>query len=559
MPSPQGPIQGDWNQQPATEAFQDASGGVISKVEPYYIGENNLAYLKNGNLDTDGVRKKRYGCKTLSAPGVSPSGIGRWIKDDRTKHMVGVWGTDVYTSTGNYTWTKANDQSTISLTSCLYGIEQGRIDKSGDVSALFLYGVEPWSGVTMADLVIVPEDGEATMNASFCPRALTWWQGRLWMGNLSNPDLTPTTLLWSNIFDGWDIDPSNTIEIDAAEGDEIMALVPARGSVPRLYIFKRDSVHALDVVWGSGVYIPSTENTIDTTASQLHLVTEKVGCVAPKTIVYTSGSGKSDIFFLARDGFRSIQRVEQDVAGGAGQAISEPIDDVIQRINWSVVETATATIYDHKVFLSIPVDGATTNNLTIIFDLVRKVWVGENDWDIRDAHTFDLTSAEDKLFLQWEFQTAETLTGLGATSVSHVFQGLSSDSFYDPSLTSITFEEHSRAFLFGSFTQKKRWNSMEVIYEPATTTVSLSLYVKVDEQEWVLVDTRSIDVNYEYPILPAALPWNFEQQGPQIERYNLMDVPPGKRIQLKFTTDSPAAFGIRMNWLNAWPYVEQWE
>jgi hypothetical protein len=558
---------GDWEQQAAEEASFDATGGVVSSVQPYFLQPNQLAYLKNADLDEHGVRRKRYGTSSIGGGATEPLGIGTWVDGDLVRRMLGVWGNCVYGSVGDGNWTWHSAISAAPNT--LYDIQQGQWTEyhgSGPQSGVsivhsgvFLCGVNPWTGVTQPHLWMLAEDADATMQASYSPRAISWWQGRLWMANLSEPDFTPNTLLWSAILDGGDISNNNTIEIEASEGDEIMALIPSRGTAPRLYVFKRSSVYALDVVWSGGVYIPSTENSLDTTNSRVVLISEKVGCVAPKTIVYSSGSGKSDIFFLARDGFRSIQRVEQDVAGGAGEAISEPVRDVIERISWDSVHVAVASVWDHKVYLSIPVDGSSFNNLTLIFDLVKKIWVGEYDWAVEDSTAFDFTDEQEKLYLQWHYVTTETVPTSGATGLNHVFWALDSRTHYDPSYAAVDYEEQSRAMLFGDFGLKKRWSWVELMLEPQATTATLTVYGKVDDLEWAVIGQKSIGPTFEYPILPAQLPFNFEQKRAQLERLSLIDFPTGQRIQFKIETDSPSAFGTRVLRASAWPFVEQWE
>lgn len=558
--APQGPREqfDDWDQRPLQEASVDVDGGVASAIQPFYLQPNQLAYLKNANLDTLGVRKKRYGCLAVGAPGVSPSGLAGWVFDNQTRYLVGKWGNSIYKSTGNYVW--IDTATDVSLAHVHHLFAQGRVIQSSvGTSAMFAAGVAPYSGATYPALCVVPEDGAATLQVSYCPRALAWWQGRLWLGNLSVPDFTPNTLLWSNILDGWDIDVTNYIEVAAAEGDEIMAIVPTRGTQSRLYIFKKNSVYALDVVWDGGSYIPSTENSLDTTNARLVLVSTDVGCVAPNTIVYSSGSGESDIFFLAADGFRSLRRVEQDVAGGAGEAISEPIRDVMDRVNWAHAHRACATVYDHKVFLSLPVDGSTENNVTVVFDLTQKIWAGEYAWAVRDSALFNLSDSAEKLYLQWRHQTTETLTGIGATSVAHVFEALNSGTYYDPSLTAVEYEEHTRAFTFQDYGRKKRWDWIELMLQPSTTDATLTLYAKVDELNWALIGAVDISPVLRYPVLPAKLPFEFEDKVPQFERAGLIDLPPGQKIQIKIISDSPSDFGLRVVRLSAWPYEENWE
>jgi hypothetical protein len=566
MPAtPREPPQGDLNKLPILESVAGYDGGVRSHPEPYYLEETEAAYLKNINMDTPGLRKKRLGCQTIGGVLATPAGLGEYVDPDGTHQLAGVWGTDLYRSSGDYTWNKLNPTSSVSLADSFWHIKEGQGYVAIGAPAatilcplLLAWGSEPYTNATYPQLQLINQLGScATFISDVSPRAATWWQGRAWAGNW---DKGRSNIGWSNLWDAstWDT-AANNIDIDRDTGDQIMALVPTRGERPRLYIFKEHHIYALDVVWGSGVYIPETENSLDTTNSRLTLISEDKGCVAPKTVVYTSGSGQSDVFFLADDGYRSLRRVEQDVAGGAGEAISEPIRDVMDRINWSAASKAVAVVHDHKIFLSIPVDGSTSNNLTVVFDLIDKVWVSEYDWTVTDSVVQNLNEAGELMYYMYPHETTETLPSLGATSVNHVFQGLVSGVYHDPSLTAYAYEEQTKAFVYGDFGRKKRWDWLEMLMLPATSNITLLTYAKVDELEWALIDTADVAAIQDYPLLPAQLPWDFEQQLPQLYRLNLHELPPGQRIQFKFVTNTPASFGMRLLRSQATHYPEKWE
>jgi hypothetical protein len=566
MPAtPREPPRGDLEKVPILEAIAGYDGGVNSHVEPYYLEENQASYLKNANLDTPGLRQKRLGSQTIGGASGTPKGLGFFLGNDKVAHLMGVWGTDLYETSGDYTWDQLNPTSSISiadgfysLAECQFYVYDGAPPATNLHEAIALWSHKPYTNQTYPELQFVTKDGDhATFGASISPAACVWWQGRLWAGNYNRGE---SSLAWSNLWDAlaWDTD-NNYVDIDRESGDKITALVPTRGTQPRLYIFKEHHVYALDVVWGSGVYVPTTENTLDTSNSRLVSVSEDKGCVAPKTIVYTSGSGQSDVFFLANDGYRSLRRVEQDVAGGAGEPISQPIKDVIDRINWEYACLATATVYDHKIFLSLPVDGSTQNNITVVFDLVDKVWVSEYSWEVVDSEHTELNSAGDKMYYMYPYTTTETLPSLGATSMNHVFQALVSGVYHDPSLTAYEYEEQTKSFVFGDFGTKKRWDWLEMLMQPATSNVTLVTYAKVDEFDWAVIDYADVAPIMDYPVLPAALPWDFEQQQPQRYRINLQELPPGQRIQFKFTTGTPASFGMRLLRTQATHYPEKWE
>jgi hypothetical protein len=553
------------------EVFSDAKDGYFTHAEPYYLTETQAALYQNANLRTLGLRKKRLGVDAFGAPGVTALGMGTWqpfIDHEDQPHFVGVWDNRAWVSHGDKTWTAAMATSVSLVANTLYQIIGGQATEyhgpptstTNIHSSFFCVGTNPWTGVTNPPLYVVQSDLDVTAMSIF-PRCGSWWQGRLWLFNHSDPLYTPSTLGWSSLLDGWDIDmSSNSLQIAEDDGDEGMAILPSRGSAPRLYLFKKGSIYALDVVWGSGKYIPATADSLDTTNSRLVLLSEAVGCVATKTAVYTSGAEGSDIFFLSRDGVRSLKRVEQDVAGGAGEAVSEPVHDRIERINWTMVHKAVAAVHNHLFYLAIPVDGSTVNNLVLVFDLIDKVWVTEHTWTPTDVlNMADPTTGEDKLWMQHSSSVGETLTALGYTTGGHWFECLADSKYLDPGGAQYTFSEVSRSFFFQQLGNKKRYNWLEYLLEPAVTSATMTVDVKVDEGSWTQVKVLGLEPEFEYPVLPARLPWNFTSAKRVNKRVSLIDIPPGERIQCRIHSDSPSAMGVRMLRISAWPYVEQWE
>jgi hypothetical protein len=462
---------------------------------------------------------------------------------------MGVWDARSYLSTGDRVWSEVPESTitTWTLPVGFYQVEQGQSTLPGGGTSeptRFFASIIPYTNTTHPPLGVVPESwGNATIHTSYAPRAIRWWQGRLWMFT----DMS--TLRWSNILNGADIDATNNIIVAAHDGDKGVAIVPARGSTPRLYLFKEDAIYALDVAWAGGVQIPSTENSLDTVNSKLTTISEKVGCVAPKTVIYSSGSGQSDIFFLSRDGFRSIRRVEQDIAGGAGLPISEPIRDVMDRVNWVEAVKAHAAVNDHKVYLSLPVDGATECNITMVYDLINKRWVGEYDWASKDSLAFNLPGRQRQLYLQWRESTGETILSTIYTEGAHVFEAFNRSSanvYLDPDATAVEYEEQTRAFVFGNYGLLKRWNWAEWLFSTISTSVTIAAYAKVDDGAWTALTIGQL-----------AAPSTGE--GARKERYGLMDFPEGRKLQLKFTVDGDTVLSPQAVRSSAWIYEDTWE
>jgi len=536
--------QNDFDQEPMVEVWVDTDGGVDGHNEAFYLKPNQCAYLKNAELDALGRRKRRTGMFSYSSPGGEPQGLDVY-RIERAQYMYGIWDKWLYRSAGlgTYGWTPypSNTAATqISLVDASYKIVQGRVTHGGGVdNAAFICGVHPYTNTTYPALAYVPDNwGYATMNVSFAPRDMVWYQGRLWLLD------QVYKLRWSNILDGGTIDTSNYIDVNPNDGDEGMALAPTRGDNARLYIFKRGSIYALDIVWDGGAYIPTTENALDTTSSRLSIVSSEVGCVAPKTIVYSSGSQRSDIFFLAGDGYRSLLRVEQDVAGGAGEPISVPVQDVIDRIYWAKAHLAHAAVWDRKIFLSLPVDFSDTCNITLVYDLEKKAWVGEYDWQLIDSAVYAEIGSADKLVSQWAEHVSHTYY-TQATATTHVFQLLYPDIHYDPAGAAIEYQELTREFVHQDMGRVKRWDWAELRFLEAYTNMTVTVEARVDRGAWSTISSGQITGD--------------ATTGYCVETYNLTDLEPGQRIQLRVTCDDINPFAIQSTRVAAWLYPYTWE
>jgi len=559
----------DWNHTPGLEVVLDVSGGVNTADEDYILKEDQLAYLSNGRLNVFGKRYRRQGCQSILAPGLEADAIEGWVDSVGNRYLTGLWDGDLWKTDGVGTWTIAAMSAISMYTATPHGIVIGRGFFYNPASTAtfaqtmaFVYGLAPVDGTVGVERALAVSDEQLTHYHTYRPKAACWWQGRMWIGNLAYDDgHYPDTLAWSQILDGNTFDIAiNNIRVDADQGDEITRIMPARSSQPRLYIFKKHSVHALDVVWSGGVTIPATENTLDTVNSQLVVLSASIGCVAPMTVVYSSGSEKADIMFLAADGLRSMARVEQDAASGAGVPMSAPIQDVIDRINWAHAEAAWAQVFDKLLYLALPVDGATVANIMVLYDLEKGRWVGEHSFVPTRGTIFTFANQGAGLF---------GVVGTGVTDVpffttnptfcAHLYQLVKNDWYTDGAYSAVEYCEITRGMVFGNYGAKKRWNWVDLMLEPATTAATMSVYGKVDEAEWELVGHVSVEPEYLYPILPAPLPWIFTSARPAFKRLGLEDLMPGNKLQIKVTSQSPAPFAIRATRTSAWPLEETWE
>lgn len=564
--------QNDWNQESSEEQVIDVAGGVNSGDSDYVIGKNQLAYLKNGLLDKVGKRQRRLGVQSMGGPGAIGACIRGWRHDTGARWLIGLWDGEPWLTNGLGGWTLAAVSQASAYTSVAHDAmvmreyEYYGPPTSATIShtAIMFYPLSPTvaGGSVYERPFSVHEDRSIDYYTTIHFTSFCWWQQRGWIGDLHDAGYYEDTLAWSAIFDGSNFSglATQNIRVDPGIGGRITKIMPARADIPRLYIFKEKAVYALDVVWANGATIPSTENTLDTTNSQVLNLSTSVGCVAPMTAVYASARQDADIFFLAADGLRSMARVQQDKAGGAGELVSAPIQDVIDRVNWSSIVVAWAEVFGDSLYLALPVDGATMPNICMIYDTKGSRWVGEYSFVPKRACVFDLTNQP--LYMYGALATSVTDVPYFTTNptfTAHLYQMHKANWYTDGAYTAVQYQETSRGFTFGNYGQKKRWDWLELMMEPAVTAATLTVEVKVDEESWVTAGYVGMEPSYNYPVLPAPLPWSFTSSKPAFKRVGLEEVAPGQKLQVRLTSDSPSSFAIRALRVTAWPYEGVWE
>ena len=77
-------------------------------------------------------------------------------------------------------------------------------------------------------------------------------------------------------------------------------------------------------------------------------------------------------------GIRSVRRVitANTDAREIGPAQSEPVNDVIDRINWSQARSCAGFFWQNKFAISLPLDGAQDPNFVLVFDTFVGSWAG---------------------------------------------------------------------------------------------------------------------------------------------------------------------------------------
>ena len=109
-----------------------------------------------------------------------------------------------------------------------------------------------------------------------------------------------------------------------------------------LIAFKESSIYAINNIYG------------DLSAAQLDEVTNQFGLVAAKSVAQV---GK-DLWFLSHQGVMSLTQTEENRLKSVVLPVSEPVQPLIERINWRYASGAVAAYWDNKYYLAVPLDDA---------------------------------------------------------------------------------------------------------------------------------------------------------------------------------------------------------
>ena len=177
-------------------------------------------------------------------------------------------------------------------------------------------------------------------------------------------------ILLSDIFDSDTYDRIlNQLKVTAGVADYLQYVHPF--TEDNAVIFNRNSIHLMMGLSGSLNDIALKE------------ITREAGLVAQKSVV-TIGD---KIFFLSDNGIYATQFQDLYNLRGAGLPLSDPINPLIKRINPDYAHNAVAVYHDNRYWIAVPIDGSTTNNAILIYNLLNQGWesmdlIDQSGWNI---------------------------------------------------------------------------------------------------------------------------------------------------------------------------------
>ena len=387
--------------------------------------------------------------------------------------------------------------------------------------------VDGGSGYSGAPTVTIIGDGSgATATATVSPpplnlRLLINTGNRLFGVGSSG---SRNTLYASDILDASIWDASNSIVVNADDGDEITAIVQYYQN--RIIVFKKRRIFQ--------VTIPSDATTAaDWT---VELISNNTGCVAEGSAIQVN----SDIFFLSDDGIRSLVRSAADDFTSVGLPLSEVIKNVIQEINVAKIGIATAHFYDNRYFLAIPTESNDYNDTIIVYNTTLGAF--EGTWT-PNVMQFALSNFQDQgLRLMMKLTTGQITRYSGyktpaqVTSADYRDYGVYTTTSGTTTTTStgvFDYESYVRTkdFNFGDPFAIKYGSHFEVIFDDSfstDTTISIQRDTDVgdvDVQPNLNISSSALTLEFALPaILPTSVKKRLASDLRKYQKWRLLNI-----------------------------------
>jgi len=443
----------------ASSTFATTGGTVINQsAEVDFSQFNNRMYFTDGSSNlhfSDGTTAYRQGTSILSII-VTSGGTG-------------------YTSTPTVT---------IAAPSLAYGTTATAVATvvSNSVSAITV--TNAGSGYTTAPAVTITGGGGAGATATasvsnLVPPALRLvrqFTNRIFaVGTGTNRN----TLYASDLLDAEVWKSTNSIIVGGDDGEDIVALQPFFDY--ELLVFKPNKM-----------YLVTADPTSPTASGWVtRLLNDKTGCASGRSVNFVN----KDVFFLSNDGIRSVTRSVADDFYIVGTPISEPVKNIISRINKNYISSCNAAFYNNRYYLAIPLDTAITPSHILVYNALFNSFEGL--WSI-PASKMTITNFASG------FTTNALKLAIGSptSKVGHYFGYKDADSadatsdYVDYTSTgSYTSAVTTKAYEFEDRTAQKFGSHYEIeFFNSGSTAATISMRRDTDGADIAIatsVDTRS--------------------------------------------------------------------
>jgi len=287
------------------------------------------------------------------------------------------------------------------------------------------------------------------------------------------------TLYASDILDAEVWKSTNSIIVGGDDGEDIVAIQPFYDY--EILAFKPNKI-----------YLVTADPTATTAAGwTVRLLNDRIGCVSGRSVNFVN----KDVFFLSNDGIRSVARSIADDFYIVGTPVSEPVKNIIARINKNYVTLCNAAFYNNRYYLAIPLDTAITPNYILVYNALFNSFEGL--WSIA-ASRMVITNFSSG----YPINALKLAIGSPTSKVGH-YAGYRDADSSDPSTNYVDYDTSgtytssvtSKAYEFDDKISQKFGSHYEIeFYNSGSTNATISMRRDTDGADIGLateVDTRS--------------------------------------------------------------------
>jgi len=340
------------------------------------------------------------------------------------------------------------------------------------------------------------------------------------------------TLYASDILDPEIWKTTNSIIVGGDDGEDIIAIQPFYGF--QIIVFKRNKIYLVDVTPSTTLTTGTSVSSVANTAAEwtVQTISNRVGCIAGRSVALVN----KDVFFLSNDGIRSISRSMADDFSTVGLTISEPVKDIIARINRSYVETVNATFHNNRYLMAIPLDTATKPSHVLVYNSIFNSFEGL--WEIPAARMVETSFSSG-----FTTNTPKLCIGTTTSKVGHLTDYKDGDTV-DPTTgfqdfgAGYTSRITTKAYEFDDRFALKYGSHYEIeFYYSGSTNATISMRRDTDGNDITLgtgVDTTSPNGI----TLPFTLPASFSSQVVKRRADSLRSYDKWRNMKLKISAPS---------------------
>ncbi len=189
--------------------------------------------------------------------------------------------------------------------------------------------------------------------SSYYPRYLEIYNNQLFAAGFSS---TPSTVWYSDVGEPEGFQPTNNFQVRTNDSDVITCL---KSYSTRLHIFKRKSFHCL--------YGDNPNNFY------LREVSTIYGCLNNRCAV----TYDNNLAFLDQKGVVAYN-------GSTPELLSNKVQPIFDTMNYSVAINTACMAHDklrNQILIAIPINGATQNNVTLVYDYLVGAWTKEDGYN----------------------------------------------------------------------------------------------------------------------------------------------------------------------------------